>query len=461
MQKDFQETTKNARVSAAKISANYPELEDENEEIVQAIIQNAENLGWANENDKRGAFGNVINGNSKVLIKPNLVLHKNRGTGGMLPLITHQSIIKAVVIEVLKANPAQVIVGDAPIQGCDFAELLRVTGLGKWAEDLQKKDARFKGIRDFRRTVSTSKNGVRSAQENLQPEENYLLFNLGADSLLEPVTDDKNSFRVTCYDPRLLAKTHSAGNHQYLVAREIIEADVVINLPKLKTHKKAGITCALKNLVGINGNKEFLPHHRIGGAESGGDCYPGSDVVKQTLEKVLDRQNISASMLEKRMLAVVETQLERVMRLKGDETGVEGAWIGNLTVALMTLDLNRILLYGKTDATLGDTIQRRVLQIVDAVIAGQGDGPLASEELPLGAILAGENAAAIDWVGAHLLGYNPEKIPLLTNSLEDFRWRIADFKSSEINLLGEAQNLIDSADDYQVKLPAGWREASA
>src|SRR5215813_11306448 len=82
--------------------------------------------------------------------------------------------------------------------------------------------------------------GVRVASENQVSEDQFVLFDLGEDSLLEPVTDDRDSFRVTCYDPRLLAKTHTRGRHQYLIARAIIEADVVINLPKLKTHKKAG-----------------------------------------------------------------------------------------------------------------------------------------------------------------------------------------------------------------------------
>jgi hypothetical protein len=358
-------------------------------------------------------------------------------------------------------------VGDAPIQSCDFAELLRVTGLDEWSIEMQARDSRFKGIRDFRRTICVYKNGVRQAEENRQPEENFALFNLGADSLLEALTDGKNSFRVTNYDPRLMAKTHSRGNHQYLVARDIIEADVVINLPKLKTHKKAGITNALKNLVGINGNKEFLPHHRIGGSGRGGDCYPGDNLVKRAYEYIADRQNMTVSVAEGKMLAGVAAQFERVMRLQGDQIGVEGAWSGNETVPRMCLDLNRILLYGKPDAALGKKVQRRVLHIVDAVVAGQGDGPLASDELPLGLILAGENASAIDWVGAHFLGYDARKIPLLTHSFENFRWRIADFEPSEIDVLGElpekltAEKLLEMASRQKVSHPAGWRDAKA
>ena len=464
MKKDLQQTIKDSRVSAVKLSAEYPTTDGENE-IWQAIRNNAKNLGWADET--RGCFGKVIAEGTRVLIKPNLVLHANQGTGGMLPLVTHPSLIKAVVAEVLKANPAEVLVGDAPIQSCDFTKLLRVTELDKWSAELQKTDTRFKGIQDFRRTTCAIVKGVRVADENVQPEENFVLYNLGKDSLIEPLTDDTNSLRVTSYDPRLMAKTHSPGNHQYLVSRRVIEADVVINLPKLKTHKKAGITNALKNLVGINGNKEYLPHHRIGGADNGGDCYPGNDLVKRALESVIDRQNMTTSMTKGKILATVSTQLERVMRLKGDEIGVEGAWSGNDTVSRMCLDLNRILLYGKPDATFGETVQRQVLHIVDAVIGGQGDGPLSSDELPLGMILAGENAAAVDWVGAHLLGYDARKISLTNYSFMDFRWRIADFEPTDIKFLGDwannltAENLLELAKQQAVIHPIGWRNAKA
>ncbi|MDQ2747003.1 MAG: DUF362 domain-containing protein [Acidobacteriota bacterium] len=461
MKQELQNQISNARVSAVKCaSASYAKSE-----IAAAIRRNAENLGWAD--DVRGAFGKMIAEGAKVVVKPNLVLHRNQGKEGLLPLVTHQLIIQIVVAEVLKANPQQVIVGDAPIQSCDLDALLRATKLDEWSENLKQADTRFKGIVDFRRTISKVVGGVREAKENQRDEKNYVLFNLGADSALEPLTDDRKSFRVTNYDPRLMAKTHSPGNHQYLVAREIIEADVVINLPKLKTHKKAGITNALKNLVGINGNKEFLPHHRLGGESDGGDCYPDKDLVKRSLEYIYDRQNMTTSPAKGKMLATVGTQFERMMRLRGDETGIEGAWSGNETVPRMCIDLNRVLLYGKSDAKFGETVQRRVLHVVDAVIAGQGDGPLASDALALGLILAGENAAAIDWVGAYLLGYDPRKIPLLIHSLEDFRWRIADFEPDEIELLGDweknqtAANLIELARNQQVTYPAGWRDAKA
>ena len=86
-------------------------------------------------------------------------------------------------------------------------------------------------------------------------------------------------------------ENHQIGRHRYLIAREIIEADLVINLPKLKSHKKSCVTGALKNLIGINGNKEFLPHHRKGGSESGGDCYEGGSSLKLAAENLYDFAN--------------------------------------------------------------------------------------------------------------------------------------------------------------------------
>lgn len=45
-------------------------------------------------------------------------------------------------------------------------------------------------------------------------------------------------------------RIRSGTFHQLELARDILDADVVINLPKLKTHQMMGLTCAVKNLFG-------------------------------------------------------------------------------------------------------------------------------------------------------------------------------------------------------------------
>ncbi len=448
---------------AALPRASYTETPGDSDQIVEALNRVAEELGWTAV--EQGPFGKIIPPGARVLIKPNFVMHENQGPWGIEPLVTHPSLIRATVEAVLRAEVSEVIVGDAPIQSCNFERLLADTGLGVWAEKLMKADSRFKGVRDLRRTTCAIVDGVRIASENRQPEDQFVLFDLGEESLLEPITDDRKALRVTCYDPKLLAKTHAPGRHQYLVSRDVIAAEVVINLPKLKTHKKAGVTCALKNLVGINGNKEYLPHHRLGGFDRGGDCYPGDSLIKRASERVADAQNMTASMTMGKLWHGAAVQLDRLMRLTGDELGIEGSWSGNDTVWRMGLDLNRILLYGTLDATMSAHVQRQVIHLTDAVVAGHGDGPLAPQPLPLGLILAGTNAAAMDFVAAHLLDYVPERIPIVREAFKQFSYPLTAFGPDDVVLSGDigqgnAREVLRARrTPHAIVYPAGWREA--
>src|SRR5262249_32950218 len=62
------------------------------------------------------------------------------------------------------------------------------------------------------------------------------------------------------YDVEETRGFHAGGRHEYIVCRSALEADVIVNIPKLKTHKKTGVTISLKNLVGVNGHRNCLPH---------------------------------------------------------------------------------------------------------------------------------------------------------------------------------------------------------
>jgi len=465
------------KVGIARLpSCSYPAPEPAEKEpaenpVSQALSRLAEVMDWS---DERGPFGRVVPRGARVLIKPNLVLHQNEGPGGVDCLVTHSSLIRATVEAALRTDAAEVLVGDAPIQGCDFDALVESSGLGSWAHAQMALDSRFKGLRDFRRTIGVLVHGVRVAAEDVQPEDRFTLFDLGRQSLLEPISANGNRFRVAWYDPRLMAKTHHLGVHQYLVAKEVVEADIIINLPKLKTHRKAGITCALKNLIGINGNKEYLPHHRLGGSQSGGDCYPGNGVVKRALEYLSDQQNLASSYAAGMLWRLLFAVFARTSRAQGDRTGTDGSWSGNDTIWRTCLDLNRILLYGRSDGTRNagkmtngimlDEIQRRVIHVADAVVAGQGNGPLAPDPLNLGLILGANNAAAMDWVGAHLLAYDPEKIALVRHAFDQFRWPIADFPSSDVSVLGDLgegspQRVLETIRQPVVH-PVGWLDAS-
>jgi uncharacterized protein (DUF362 family) len=431
--------------------------------IEAAITQLSQSLGWFGDD---GPFGSVIRRGDRVVIKPNWVHHENQGPWGVEALYTAPQLIRTVTEAALRTAAESILVGDAPLQSCDFERLVREANLESWSDELARSDPRFKGLRDFRRTRSQFKKGLREASEDQLPLHEFVLFDLGSESLLEPVSNVEDRFRVTQYDPARLRQTHRRGRHQYLVARDVIAADVVINLPKLKTHKKAGLTCALKNLIGINGNKEYLPHHRLGGAETGGDCYPGRSRVKRALEAGFDQLNRAQNDAVRRGWLLATRALSRLSHARGDELGVEGSWWGNDTIWRTCLDLNRILLYGQLDGTLADVPQRRVLTIVDAVTAGQGDGPLSPQPLALGVLFAGENSAAVDLVGCELLRYEPDRIPIVREAFTAFRWPLVSFRRNAVRVTGpfgsitplEAASSVAPTND--IVYAVGWKPAA-
>ena len=406
-------------------------------------------------------LGALVPGGSRILVKPNWVLHRNqRPGGGMDCMVTHPAVLRAVLEYVFLAKPREVVLGDAPLQGCDFAALQGYGGLPEVLESFARRGLKIE-VRDFRRTVlEQGTEGARAVSENVRDEFNYVLARLGANSFLEPISKDWRRFRVTMYDPRLMARHHRPGQHDFLLAREVMDADLVVNCPKLKTHKKAGITCCLKNLIGINGNKEYLPHHRKGALEArrGGDSHGTQWWLVDALESALDLINRHRDW--PRTYAFAERWIYRiedhVVRRRDPAAQMEGNWHGNDTIWRTCLDLNRALLYGDVDGTLRDTPQRQELSIVDGVVAGQGEGPLEPFALPTGALFAARNPAAGDFLAARLLGFSPAKIPIVSHSCDAIANPICTLGAEA--LAQAAERLVaDAGDAFPPAVPPmGW-----
>jgi uncharacterized protein (DUF362 family) len=412
------------------------------------------NVGSPEWNPIGACFGR----NRTFVIKPNWVHHQNASGHGLECLITHSSVIEAVVEYVAMSEPSAILVGDAPVQACNFELMLRLSGLDEIFARLQRRGIPVQ-YRDFR--LSTLPDGVwGSNRTTARSEMDYVRFNLGRASLLEPVSSEPSRFRVTMYDPGALERTHGPANHQYLIARELLEADVVINLPKLKTHKKAGITGALKNLVGANGHKSYLPHHRKGNAGEGGDCYEKADAVRSIAEDLLDRTNRSVVGLERKLFGRAAGVVMKTGRMLSKTFDVEGSWHGNDTVWRMVLDLQKILHYGQPDGTLSPNPAREIMNITDAIVGGQGEGPLSPEPASFGFLSLGRNAAACDWVHARLMGLDPDRIPLTREAFGLESSRLATFSPLQIRVQTDQQmlNVDEAARSFgcRVKAPAGW-----
>ena len=232
---------------------------------------------------------------------------------------------------------------------------------------------------------------------------------------------------------------------------------MVISLPKLKTHCKAGLTGALKNLVGLNGNKDYLPHYRVGGSARGGDNYEGYCLLKRLAERLEDtaNQRIGSSLYPWLRLGSAGLKW-----LSGGAEQMGGSWSGNDTVWRMVLDLNRILRYGRADGTMADTPQRTFYSLTDALVCGQGNGPLRPTPLTVGAVTFGASPVACDLVHAALLRLDADLIPLLREGSKQSRWPLVEERFPPVaRVNGREIDLNDLAQQFGVDAepPKGWK----
>ena len=431
--------------SAAGIYDDAPAL--------RALVRDAMVQAGLGERDPKAPLADIVPEGGSVLLKPNWVLHKNNSGDGMDCMVTHPEFILAALGEVLAAGAGRVIIADAPIQSAQFD----VLAPPPWRERVAELGGSTPiEILDFRDTVVTMQGRDIRPRTHLRDPERFVRFDLGSESLLEPVSWPAGRFRCTNYDPDDLARVQRPGVHQYLLCKEPFEVDVILNLPKLKAHAKAGVTAALKNLVGVNGDKNFLPHHRVGGSAVGGDCYEGLKPFKRAAEAMVDRANRRIG----RRGYVSFMQAARFANgvHRGD---LEGKWAGNDTTWRMVLDLNRVVQYGRLDGTLADERQRRVYSLTDGIVAGEHNGPLAPEPVPLGAVTFAAGSAYADAVHLALMHFDRRRVALVREAFAAMRYPVADRRPGDVEV--RCRDTSYTLDEVAARFgrdfrpPDGWR----
>ncbi|PLY00154.1 MAG: (4Fe-4S)-binding protein [Desulfuromonas sp.] len=156
-----------------------------------------------NQIDLLGGMAGFVKPGQTVLVKPNMLAGKSPEKA----VTTHPEVVRAVIEEVLRAG-GKVLVGDSP-------------GIGK-SDQVARKCGIMQVI-----------------------EETGATFTPFIESVLVP---GKN------------------GIFQHLeIAKEVLAADVIINLPKLKTHQMMGLTCGIKNMFGaVVGMRKIRLHLQAG-----------------------------------------------------------------------------------------------------------------------------------------------------------------------------------------------------
>lgn len=387
-------------------------------------------------------------GDKKIFIKPNWVKHSSVESDEIC-LRTHDSVTLALVEYVCSCRPKSVVIGDAPIQGCKWDKMISEAFLKK-LEMISAKSQVPVSVKDLRRKV------MNLADEDMvnvrQGMDDFVIVDVGRQSYLEEITsEDKNQFRVTHYNPDRFIESHKPGVHKYCITKELFDADIVISVPKIKTHEKSGITNALKNIVGLNGDKDFLPHHRIGGTRAGGDAYPGYNLLRHWSEKSYDQANRNLGNRSYWIWIRIASLLWK-MSFPGREARFGAGWYGNDTTWRMVMDLNLVATYATRDGKLSDEPQRLLYSLCDGIIGGQKDGPLTPEPLPLGVLMFTNDSSWCDITAAILMEMEIERLPLLQAAEAFSSERKIRFylNNKEINL-SEIKPM-----SIETKMPSGW-----
>jgi uncharacterized protein (DUF362 family) len=92
----------------------------------------------------------------------------------------------------------------------------------------------------------------------------------------------------------------------------------------------------------------------------------------------------------------------------------------------MCVDLNRCLYYSDARGAHFGAPEpvRRVLTVIDGVVAGEGEGPLAPLDVPLGVVLAATDPVALDLVAVRLMGFDERRLPKIWECMRDQGLRI-------------------------------------
>ena len=392
-----------------------------------------ENFGTAHWNP----MNSYVKPGDKVLIKPNLVRQYHSRGFTVDSMVSHGSIIRAIIDYVLIAlkGEGEIVIGDAPLQYADFNLLIEQNGLKK-VVDFVKASTNIKvNLIDFRYERSEKNlRGLIKKRIRISDKNSCAVFvDLAQNSFFTHVQEKYNHFRVSDFEPEEMKKHHNLSKHEYIISKYVLDANTVINVPKFKTHKKAGITVAMKNLVGVNASKNCLPHHTIGSVKNGGDEYTYRSIRKSIQTYLLDIIESTKSEAKKYSILYLRKSIGLFKLIVPYRDNYrQGSWYGNDTLWRTILDINYILLYADHHGHIQKNRQRKHLCFVDGIVCGEGNGPMDPDPRPCGLILVGQEMVFIDYVCALLMGFFPDAIPTIKNGLKSSLFADSDPKSLKI-----------------------------
>jgi uncharacterized protein (DUF362 family) len=435
-------------------------------------------------------LGDLVSPGATVVIKPNWVRHYHPLGLDIFSIITHPAVLRPLIDYAFKAvgPTGRIWLMDAPLYDSDFARLTELCQLEPLATILQARGVPLM-IGDLRSLVVEMDTGVVVHRTHRHVwESEGVEFDLGGDSEFEPLGSTLHRIFGSDYDRRLTTSFHSRINgrqrHCYRISRRVLEADLVISVPKLKTHKKTGVTLNIKNMIGINTNKNYIPHYRVGSPCEGGDEFPDTSrrstrtrrrIVRLVKDHVLARLGTPAEQLallfmrgliaarggrRPRAHGVFADPLDVFYETVQGDTYRTGDWWGNDTCWRSALDMNKILLYGTPDGTLQARPVRRYFSLIDGIVGGDEQGPLAPTPRPSGVLLAGFDPLSVDTVATQVMGLDSRLIRDQRRALKLTHHRLAAVDSPLVvrSNVPEWHGGIAKASDLGFRPHPAWTE---
>ena len=405
-------------------------------------------------------LGDLVGPGSRVVIKPNLVtsrhFHERLRGDRLLASSTHASVLRPLIDYALRAvgDAGEVRIVDSPVEGCEVEQLLDELGIASllaWY-GAQGRQVSFVDLRRFKMVPRMLFDDLALAGGSLNlgwlqrvelpgDPRGYRVVDLGRDSRFE---GNGGRLKGLCFHRshrRTPQPHHRPGRHEYSIAQSVLDADLIIGTPKLKTHKKTGVTLAQKSVIGLTDMKYWLPHFRAG-APPEGDEYEKPLGWMSRLEAALSRLPLPGG----------HSLVARWPRAGARPPILDGCWQGNDTLWRTILDLNRIVSHADRSGVMRSVPQRILLHLVDGIMAGEGDGPLNPTPRAEGILVAGFQAWQVDLVATRAMGLPPERLPMIVNAMQG--------PAPEVACLGPIQgDLYPRRGPFAA--PTGWPDLAA
>ncbi|MFA4992167.1 MAG: DUF362 domain-containing protein [Candidatus Omnitrophota bacterium] len=377
-------------------------------------------------------FSSFISPGQTVLIKPNFVRHFN-DLGGVECLITHGSVIRAAVdyAYIALRGRGRIVIADGPMDEGDFDKIADMAGVNE-IRDFYKAARGFNlEIYDLRRERVIKKDNRIIERIKLRGDPlGYTAVNLRDNSEFKRGGLDYKTFKGSeCID-EVMFSHHNKERDEYLIANTFLKADAVISIPKMKTHRKAGVTLSLKNMVGVTGDRNWLPHFSGSFSGNGGQAANPPRIPMCR----------AAKMLKCRLRYLVG---------RTDSDVRAGDWHGNDIMWRTIVDLARIGAYVDAGGVERRERQRGYFVIVDGIIGGECDGPVSPLPKPCGVLVAGRNEFCADLVSARLMGFDPARIPKLRNIMAERPNRMFDAGMSDIICVSNVKKWDRALSDFR------------